>query len=181
VRLFVAVNFDDEVRGDLTAVVDELRRRSSKGTFTRPGNLHLTLVFLGECDQRQMEAARAAMDAVAFEPFRLCVEGFGSFKRRDGDVWWAGVARNESLSRLQADLIVQLRDVGFDLEGRKYKPHVTLGRRIVLDTSTGQGGLLGVSVSQPVHHIELMQSERIGGKLVYTPLYSVHSADGTRA
>ena len=40
-RLFLSITLNDELRGDLAAVVDELRRRASEGRFTLPENLHL--------------------------------------------------------------------------------------------------------------------------------------------
>jgi len=174
-RLFIAINFDAAVRGDLAAVGDELRRRSIGGTFTLPENLHLTLAFLGESDQYQLSAARAAMDAVTFDPFELRIEGIGQFKRanpRSGDLWWAGVKKSEVLLQLQADLVRHLRDAGIELEHRKYKPHVTLGRQIVLNEKVAHGGLLGVSISQQVEQFQLMQSERIADRLTYTPLHT---------
>jgi len=179
-RLFIAINFDAIVRGDLAAVSDELRRRSAGGVFALPENLHLTLAFLGECDHYQMSAACVAMDAVTFDSFELRIEGIGQFKRpnpRSGDIWWADVKKSEPLLRLQKDLARQLRDAGFDLEHRKYKPHVTLGRQITLSDRIAHGGLLGVSVSQQVEQLELMQSERIAGRLTYTPLHSITARD----
>ena len=50
-RLFIAINFNTETCTQLLALRDELRIESQRGSFTAPENLHLTLVFLGECDE----------------------------------------------------------------------------------------------------------------------------------
>jgi len=140
----------------------------------------LTLAFLEECNQQQKVAIQGAMDATSFDPFELRIEGVGCFKRsnpRSGDVWWAGVRKNESLLQLQADLVRQLRDAGFELERRKYKPHVTLGRQIIMNERFAHGGLLGVSILQRIHCFELMQSERIADRLTYTSLHRVQARE----
>ncbi|MCL2438823.1 MAG: RNA 2',3'-cyclic phosphodiesterase [Coriobacteriia bacterium] len=174
-RLFISINLDDEVRGDIAAVSDELRRRSAKGTFTLPENLHITLAFLGESDQSQLESAIEVMNAVDCDAFELRLEGIGRFRKHGGgrgDIWWAGVRKSEELLRLQKELTTELRLAGFDLEKRSYKPHVTIGRQIILKDHIDPGGLIGVSVRQPVESIELMQSERIADRLTYTSLYT---------
>ena len=47
-RLFTAINFDDNIKDALSAAISELKARGIRGTFTLRENLHLTLVFLGE-------------------------------------------------------------------------------------------------------------------------------------
>ena len=175
-RLFLSISLNDELRGDLAAVVDELRRRASEGRFTLPENLHLTLAFLGECDQYQLDVAISAMNELHFEPFDLRIEGMGTFKQRGGDLWWAGVQKCDELMTLQRDLARELRQQGFELEQRKYKPHITLGRQIHLPQHS-QGGLIGVSAKQQVNSFELMQSDRIGNRLNYTTLYTRHAME----
>jgi 2'-5' RNA ligase len=62
-RLFVAINFNDDTRSRLLALGEEIRSHSVRGNFSAPENLHLTLAFLGECDPQQTAAAKAAIDA----------------------------------------------------------------------------------------------------------------------
>ena len=82
----------------------------------------------------------------------------------------------DELMALQRDLARELRQQGFELEQRKYKPHITLGRQIHLPYQS-QGGLIGVSAKQQVNSFELMQSERIGNRLTYTTLYTRHAME----
>jgi len=46
-RLFVAINFNNETRAQLVSLRDELHSRSKRGHFSLDENLHLTLVFIG--------------------------------------------------------------------------------------------------------------------------------------
>ena len=166
-RLFIAINFCEKIRAQLVFLRDELRSRSKRGNFTFVENLHLTLAFLGECDAKQTAAAKAAMEAIGFEPFTLNIERIGRFKRDGGDIWWAGVQENAHLSTLHSNLTDELMTAGFRLEKRKYSPHVTLGRNVETDAAPWQVS----PFSETVTGIELMKSERIDGRLAYTAIY----------
>jgi len=64
-RLFIAQNFTPETKSRLLTLRDDLRAQSTRGNFSLPENLHLTLAFLGECDAQQTAAAKQAMTAVS--------------------------------------------------------------------------------------------------------------------
>ena len=159
-RLFVAIRFSPAVRAVLLDAMDALRRQG-QGTFTRPENLHLTLAFLGEVeDPAPVRAALAA--ACTGGAFSLTVGGLGRFE----DLWWAGVRDNERLEALALRAQDALRQAGFSVERRPWRPHITLVRRW-----RGPRPRLTVpDTSMRVERVSLMKSERVEGKLVYTEL-----------
>ena len=166
-RLFYAINFSDAMKSKLSILRDELREKSVRRNFTATENLHLTLAFLGECDVKQLTAAKAVLDSLLIETMEICVDRIGRFKRDGGDIWWVGVAENEALSAVQKDLTDKLIIAGFRLENRKYSPHITLAREVVTDVQPWRIGPFGEAVCSA----ELMKSERIQGKLVYTAVH----------
>ena len=166
-RLFVAINFNQETRSRLLALRDELRGKSERGRFSPPENLHLTLALLGECNEKQSADAKAAMEASCIEPFPAYIDRIGRFKRNGSEIWWAGLRESKALLQLQQDLADKLSAMGFSLERRQYSPHVTLGREVVTSAEPWDVEPFGETVSA----IELMKSERIRGKLTYTPIY----------
>jgi len=166
-RLFIAINFTADTRNGLLALRDELRSKSERGRFILPENIHLTLAFLGECDDKQTAAARTAMDAAVFDPFDLVIERIGRFKRDGGDIWWAGVGESKELIDLHRKLTSALCSNGFSLEKRKYSPHITLGREVRTNEAPRAIEPFGETVS----FIDLMKSERIDSKLTYTSVY----------
>ena len=166
-RLFVAINFNDETRNRLIRIKDELWKNSEQGNFTLPENLHLTLAFLGECNVKQTADAKAALDMISFDYFDLEIERVGCFKRNDGDLWWAGVKECEYLTQLQQNLTDKLRLAGFTVEKRKFSPHITIGRKVV----TGEKARLVEPFGETVSKVELMESKRINGKLTYVPIH----------
>ena len=167
-RLFVAINFNDETRAQLLFVRDKLRSESKYGKFSEPENIHLTLIFLGECDAKQATSAKAAMDAVSFKPFPVRIERIGRFNRDGGDVWWAGVQESKPLIAMQAELTNKPIEAGFVLDKRKYSAHITFGRQVVTDATPEHVQPFG----ENINCIELMKSERINGKLTYTAIYT---------
>ena len=169
-RLFVAINFPDEVKAAVAEIRDGLKEAALRGNFTFDENLHLTLVFLGECDARQTKDVISVLDNTSFSPFTLMLEKVGYFKRDGGNTWWVGLKENKFLSVLQSDLSERLNQKGFVLESRKYTPHVTIGREVKMPAGFVQPEIRQVGFN--VTNIELMKSERINGKLVYTPVYS---------
>ena len=173
-RLFIAINFDNETRSRLLDLRDELRGKSERGNFSAPENLHLTLVFLGECNEKQSAAAKAAMEAISFEPLPVYIDRIGRFRRDGGDIWWAGLQDNVSLTKLQQDLTDKLSLTSFALERRKFSPHISLGREIVTTAKPWEVEPFGETVGA----IDLMKSERINGKLTYTSIFRRGDAGG---
>ncbi|MDR1603353.1 MAG: RNA 2',3'-cyclic phosphodiesterase [Gracilibacteraceae bacterium] len=163
-RLFIAINFNDETRSRLLALRDELRGKSLSGNFTAPENLHLTLVFIGEVNPKKVDKIKAIMDTVTFAPFTATVERLGTFSR--GTLWWAGLRDGNPLKDLQREIEHKLALCGFEMDGRKYSPHITLGREVVTDAKPWNIK----PFSEMVTTIELMKSERISGKLTYTAI-----------
>lgn len=168
VRLFIAINFDDETIAEIGKIRDDLRSKASAGRFTRDDNLHLTLVFLGEVDETLIPAIRYAMNRVSVESLILQFSSIGFFKRADGQIWWVGIEPNPLLLETQSFLSKQLTEAGFKIEKRKYTPHLTLGRNIRLKT---QPEKTISSFEYEAVSISLMKSENINGKTFYTAIY----------
>jgi len=164
-RLFLAINFDDEVKARLLQCQESLRQASDGGNFTRPENLHLTLVFLGETSPGCVREIRRVMDCAPIESLALQFEGIGKF----GDTWWVGIRQNPALTNLHNHLSQGLRAAGFTIKSRSFKPHLTLAKEVVL--RPGASPEKSEPFAAQVAAIHLMKSERINGKLTYTSIY----------
>ena len=168
-RLFIAILFDDDTVDKLSALRDGLHDLSSHGSFVQRENLHLTLEFLGECSAEERNRAMRAMDSLSFPSFRLKLDRLGFFSRPDGDIWWVGAEEDPDLMGMQRSLHSLLAGEGFQLEKRRYRPHITLGRRVATAARAGRIE----PIEADVRSVSLMLSERMGGQMVYTPLYEV--------
>ena len=171
-RLFIAVNFTDTVKDSLCETIRRLQNSALQGNFTRRENLHLTLAFLGETTK--IDEIKRSMDQVNTEPFSLLIEGFGKFGRNGGDLFWVGVKNSEKLNFIYTRLWEELSKVGFVPEARAFKPHLTLGREVLVSNSFDRIEFEKslVPIRMDVINFSLMNSERILGKLTYTEIYS---------
>lgn len=171
-RLFIAVNFTENIKDELCRIEEKLKENSVRGSFTVRENLHLTLVFIGETSK--INDIRQAMDEVNEERFVLDIKGFGKFKRDSGDIYWVGVEKTERLLSLYRQLTDNLSQKGFKPENRDYTPHLTLGREVVMKDGFQINDFIKAvpKLSMGVERISLMKSERINGKLTYTEIYS---------
>ena len=93
-----------------------------------PENLHLTLVFLGNCPEPALEAAHEEFDALREGSFSLSLQGLGLFGKDKPHTAWAGLAPSTALNRLQHKVEGIARRAGCPIDARKFTPHVTLGR-----------------------------------------------------
>ena len=171
-RLFIAINFDAKTKADIGKAIEGLKPYAIKGRFTHMDSLHLTLVFIGETSK--ITDAEKAMDELRAPSFAMVIQGFGRFSRPGGDICWLGVAKNEVLANIYAQLSESLSRKGFVLERRPFKPHLTLGRELVLNEEFNPRAFQQKIKPMPleVAKVSLMQSERIAGRLKYTEIYS---------
>lgn len=132
-RLFLAVEINDLLRNRAITLQQSLALVAPGANWVSSENLHLTLVFLGEVDDKELFTVCRAAEKVGkkHSPFSITLAGVGAFphSRRPRTVW-AGVSEgHEELIRLQDDLSNALIDAGtYRREERAYVPHLTLGR-----------------------------------------------------
>ena len=131
-RLFIALNLPDEVRRALYDATAPLREAAPRGVaWLRPEGLHLTLKFLGDVEEARVADVASALARVAagHAAVRVVVSGVGAFPSLARPrVVWAGVEATPRLELLQHDVEAACAALGFEVEGRAFRPHVTLGR-----------------------------------------------------
>jgi len=124
-RLFVAIDLPETVQERLAGLSCGLpgARR------VPPEQLHLTLRFIGEVDAALMQDIHHALSEVTVVPFFLQLAGVGFFPpRKQPQLIWAGVEKNEQLVRLRNRIEYRLVRLGLEPERRKFFPHITLAR-----------------------------------------------------
>ena len=171
-RLFIAVNFSDEIKSRILEVQELLRSRSTRGNFTRPENLHLTLAFLGETPEEKLKTLCGIIDANKSPPFDILFNRTGCFTHSRKELWWIGAEGGDpelsSLKAIHDWLLERLPETGFPVDQRSFNAHVTLAREvkhhkpIVLDCP---------EIKINVNRVSLMRSWQAGGVLTYTELF----------
>jgi RNA 2',3'-cyclic 3'-phosphodiesterase len=131
-RIFTAIEITPEIRSAAGRLMDRLRVAPAKVTWTKTANLHYTLKFLGDVQATQTnDVCRAVQEAVSpFTPFEIVAAGVGAFPSisRPRTVW-LGVGEGAEPTELVFQAIERLlAPLGFPPEGRRFTPHLTLGR-----------------------------------------------------
>lgn len=174
-RLFIAVNFTEDVRDSLIKIIGELKAQSLEGRFTRMEHMHLTLAFLGEVPEERLEDIQKAMARLDRKPFQIEISGFGKFKRRGDILYWCGLSDSPELEKVRERLVLSLKEEGISLDEKAFNPHITLGRKCVMKEgfSEKEFGDKIPKMRMPVESVSLMKSEQKDRKLFHTEIYRV--------
>ena len=178
-RLFVAIELDDDVRAALVRIQDKLGRRCNGVRWIPASQIHLTMRFLGDVPDvgvPQVSQAVAA-GACSVQPFDFEVVGCGCFPPggRPVRIVWAGVREpTGALDACVAAVEAQLERAGHPRERRPFSPHITIGR-VREDRS---GGTIREAVeavelkprAQSIRSLTVMQSVLSPAGPTYTPV-----------
>ena len=133
-RLFVALDLDDEARGAVAALQQRVAKAlgdSPSMKMVDPAHMHLTLAFLGAIAEPDAPAIVEALSRdIDLRPFAADFQGVGVFPPRGAPrVLWLGVGQGESeITHLQQEVVRRLERLGTTLERRPFHPHLTLAR-----------------------------------------------------
>jgi len=131
-RTFIAIDVTDELKRKTEEVIEKLMRRGFRANWVKPENLHLTLFFLGEMQETDVEEmTKKLCDRIrGFPSFSFDVGGINFFRRGRGPrVIWVAVERNPALQKLYEELKAELLKYGYMKETEdKFVPHITIAR-----------------------------------------------------
>jgi 2'-5' RNA ligase len=161
-RLFFAIELGDALLDLLDESTAPLRAEAPELAWVRREHRHLTLKFLGDVDEvsapKLIEAADRA--AARHPPLEMSVRDVGAFPNfRRARVVWIGVEQEPRLELLHHDLELACEQEGVEVEGRPFRPHITLARVRAPLTVERARGL--ARVARTVRMKETVRVERI--------------------
>jgi len=176
VRVFIAIELDKSIKQYIGRKQEIVRNYSLKGNFSRIDNFHLTLRFIGEVNNQDVEKLKNVINQLTLEykPFNFTLGNLGFFPSRNKKIVWIGVKSGEKeLKSLFNKLEGFLETNGFPRESRGFKPHITIGReiRLKVDIEEIRNNISIENIVVPVERISLMESTRVNGKLSYIPIH----------
>ncbi|MBD3247861.1 RNA 2',3'-cyclic phosphodiesterase [Candidatus Falkowbacteria bacterium] len=132
-RVFIALPVPKRIEQRLIDIQKNIKvseRASIK--WVEEGNFHITLEFLGEIGDQEIERAKEALKMIVdnyprFELSLVKVDAFPSLKKAGVLVVKVDDAEGVGL-QLRQDIHKQLKELGLSDNGRRWKPHLTLGR-----------------------------------------------------
>ncbi len=170
-RVFYAVTFQEKTKDTLKEIKDIVKKNSKKGRFADYKNYHITLEFIGDVDDEKLKKLKDLLKELKTFPKVLNFDKIGNFNRPGGDIVWLGIEDNPNLNKLNEELKNLLESKGFDTDKRKFTPHLTIGRKVEMETSYESIHLHAINAK--VESIALMESKRVKGKLVYEPILEI--------
>ena len=131
VRIFFALWPDEKVRRDIVDLFTDFDLDPARSRTLSPGNIHMTLHFIGNSSFAEMKCLQRQAGEVAGDSFGVDLDCQGYFSKPK--VLWIGCSHAPSaLPDLQARLGQQLLYCGFTPEQRPFNPHVTIVRKLAV-------------------------------------------------
>ncbi|MBN2857921.1 MAG: RNA 2',3'-cyclic phosphodiesterase [Candidatus Delongbacteria bacterium] len=130
-RLFIGVKvcFEEKTEEFYSSIPDILHDAEIKWVGTE--NLHLTLKFLGDVEISAIDSIKSKMDMMSKKHncIRAILKGVGVFKDfYHPKVLWIGLRNCPEFEGLKNDIENSVGDLGFEIDYRKFTPHLTIGR-----------------------------------------------------
>jgi 2'-5' RNA ligase len=183
-RAFIAVEIPLAIREAVCNATEPLQKSIGSAVRWVPmQNMHLTLKFLGDVSQSNVEMLSEMLHAEAdlFQCFDLHLGGIASFPNlKRPRVIYIGIQAPPTIEALQRGIESASRRLGYESEERSFSPHLTIGRVKQTVSPTEQQAIrraleetridsLGTARVDSVH---LYKSDLKPTGSVYTRLYS---------
>ncbi|MGV6859665.1 MAG: RNA 2',3'-cyclic phosphodiesterase [bacterium] len=149
-RVFFALWPDDSLRRDIGHMSPPIPPHSRAVAAV---NLHLTLVFLGNIAQAQLNCVKATAKRIRFQPFSIQINRVGHFGHRI--LWIDPNEPPQQLLDLQNGLANALTNrCDYHQERRAYSPHITVARKGVPPLEQ----IISPALEWKVEHFSLIES-----------------------
>ncbi|MBN2379284.1 RNA 2',3'-cyclic phosphodiesterase [candidate division WOR-3 bacterium] len=131
-RAFFGIGLPAQIRREVKGFTDNIRSSLPRMKWVEEENLHITLRFLSEVDEKRIPeiSSAASKAAKAVKQFSTILGRLGAFPNsRKARVFWWGLARGaEDAGQIFNNLERNLVNSGFEPERKPYHPHITLAR-----------------------------------------------------
>jgi len=135
IRLFIALKLDSKSEKKILEFIEKLKE-DYEGNFYLKEKLHLTLAFLGWVEKDELQKVKGVLREMLKDFAAFSLQGELLELCRRGDVrnhLWLRFQKDLNLRLLksfQGELDKRLRKEKFELEKRRFLPHLTLGRQL---------------------------------------------------
>ncbi len=137
-HFFFALTLPNELKAELYSRIEILKIAFPFKKWLHPADYHITMAFLGDASESMRNEAESLVQTVLKHEtaFELTLNEIGTFGRLDQPrILWADVAFEQRLSDVQAKVYQACIDVGFSLDTKPFKPHITLARKYKGETA----------------------------------------------
>lgn len=124
-RTFLGIPLPKDLRKRVFEVIKEVKMAGIRAVKTE--NLHWTVRFFGELDEKQLVKVKEIMDSMEGNDMEIEIRGIGAFPSSSYvKVLWIGVSNgNAEFTRFLNEVNKKFSGIGKDSD---VKPHLTIGR-----------------------------------------------------
>jgi 2'-5' RNA ligase len=157
-RVFIAFDISDEAKRILIDAQKQLK--SCKSTLVK--EFHLTLKFIGEVSEGEVEQILSKLSKIRFNAFDASLSKIGVFPKRDyARVVWIGLEPRDTICALQKQIDDATEKFGIK-QRDSFEPHITLARIKAIDDKAqfleGLDKIDILKLSFPVSSFKLIKS-----------------------
>jgi len=131
-RTFIAIELSGEIKEYLSRLQEKLKTSQADVKWVAPANIHLTLKFLGEIDDKTKDNVIGIVEDIAKDknPFYLNIASLGAFPHIESPrVIWVGIDKGDAqVKEIAKALEEKLSKVGIPAEDKLFSSHITIGR-----------------------------------------------------
>jgi 2'-5' RNA ligase len=132
-RTFIAINLPQRVKDELERVLASFKKDLKRAPikWTAADKIHITLHFLGNLADKQVEEAGDILAKIApkYGKFKIKLGQIGFFPHRlRPRVVFVDTDCPDEIGYLQAEIGKELEKLGYQIDSRPWHPHLTLGR-----------------------------------------------------
>ncbi|MFC7364614.1 MULTISPECIES: RNA 2',3'-cyclic phosphodiesterase [Bhargavaea] len=129
---FLGVRIPSDVQPIAEKYLSQYRLADRYKVVSHPEDLHITLFYLGACDDRMLAKLSARLRTIAEEhtAFTIQIDGFNFFGPPSGPrVTYLSVTKNRVLERLQKDVTAAVTEVTGLPSKDRFVPHITIAKK----------------------------------------------------
>lgn len=181
-RLFIAIDSPASVKAQMADIQAKFIKSETDVKWETADKFHITLKFLGETKDELLPAINDILGTIGtkFQQFQIEYNDIGCFPNwKQPRVIWVGANETTgTLLKIKRFLDIELEKLGFEIEDRKFHPHITLGRvksqRNIKNLTVIMESLKFKSEVTTCREILLMRSILKPSGSEYTTLTTVH-------
>ncbi len=178
-RGFIAIDIDSLAK--IEELENKIKQSGAIVKLVEPKNIHITLKFLGDTDEEQIDEIEEIMKNAVEEtdPFTIQLKSTGVFPNQNYiKVVWIGINNGNQIGAIAKNIDEKLSEIGFIKENREFSAHLTIAR---LKSAKNKEQLLQVIEKYKefefaeikVDSIKLIKSELTQKGPIYTTLKEV--------
>jgi len=173
-RLFLAINLPQEIKEQLSDLILKLQKANKNKPikWVEKENFHLTLHFLGSVSAEKIENINSALEPIVVRypilNFQLSerIDGFPNLQNPKVIFLEMKELNDNKTIKLQRKIGEALKRLGFEIDTRPFRLHLTLGR-VKFKTSLQIPNLQFPVSNFQIQSIDLMESELTPSSPVY--------------